>query len=702
MGAVQPIQQMMTKTRYKCVEDITLALLGIIKPSERLTVSQTAAKYRKLNNKGSFVGAWQNATTPYMVEPMDTLDSREHDSETFVGPAQSGKTDGLLINWIAHSVKTDPMDIIIYSPTSAAARDFSLRRVDRLNSDSPEIGSMLSSNRDSDNRLDKQYVSGTLLTLSHPSKTELAGKPVPHVGLTDYDRFPLDIDGDGSAFALASKRTTSFNSFAMTVAESSPSQPIEDPKWIAKTAHEAPPTKGIFSLYNQGDRRRWYWPCPHCNRYFEGKWEHIGWDETKPTDIEKAESVYMACPVNGCVIEPSDRYEMNLWGRWLKDGEVFNSDGQVIGQGQRTLMASFWLRGVAAAFTTWSKLVSSYLAALGDYERTADEGALQKFFNTDLAEPYLPYSAENVRLPEYLKARAEPLGERVVPIGTRLLIACVDVQKNAYVVQMHGISAGAPCDISVIDRFTILKSQRVDDDGERVYVKPHAYLEDWDEIETQVMNKTYPLADGSGRRMMVKLTLCDSGGYTKKRGEGVTEKAYDFYRKLKREGKHGRFHLVKGDPRPGQRRAHISFPDAQKRDRLSAARGDVPILLLNSNVLKDALNSRLDCITPGKGMIRFPDWLEDWWFVEMCCEVRTEKGWENPGGRNEAWDLLYYCLGAIASKLLLLEQVDWTNPPKWAAEWDANDMISEADAPQKFAQKRNNDYDFSELAGNLA
>nr|WP_285222385.1 phage terminase large subunit family protein [Escherichia coli] len=21
-------------------------------------------------------------------------------------------------------------------------------------------------------------------------------------------------------------------------------------------------------MYNRGDRRRWYWPCPHCGEYF--------------------------------------------------------------------------------------------------------------------------------------------------------------------------------------------------------------------------------------------------------------------------------------------------------------------------------------------------------------------------------------------------------------------------------------------------
>lgn len=694
----------MTATSFERLEDITLGLLDILKPPERLTVSQTAAKYRYINNQGSYVGPWKNTTTPYMVEPMDALGSRVQDGVVFVGPAQSGKTDALIINWAAHTIKSDPMDMIIYSPTQAASRDFSMRRLDRLNRHSPEIGGMLQKRRDADNKFDKHYTTGTMLTLSHPSVTELAGKPVPRVALTDYDRMPDDVDGDGSPYDLASKRTTTFNSFAMALAESSPSRPVEDLKWIARTPHEAPPAKGIFALYNRGDRRRWYWPCPHCGEYFEGEFQHLRWDHTKGTDIEQAETVYMACPRNGCIIAPGERHEMQLWGMWLKDGEAIDQNtGRKFGQGQRTMIASFWLKGVAAAFTTWQKLVSTYIAADREYEMTGSEEALKKFYNNDLAEPYIPKGAESDRLPEHLKVRATAYKEKHVPANTRILIATVDVQKNCFVVQVHGIQPGTPYDMVLIDRFSIFKSKRVDADGEHLWVKPSAYLEDWDLITEQVIDKTYPLDDGSGRHMMIKMTVCDSGGYAKDKGEAVTMQAYEFYRKLRRDGKHGRFHLVKGDSKPGQARVRITFPDAQARDKFSAARGDVPVMLLNSNVLKDGLHGRLDCITPGKGMYSFPDWLPDWWFVEMCTERRGPKGWENPShARNEAWDLSYYCIGVCASSLLMIERIDWANPPRWAAEWDVNDMVSTSKDVKRFARQPESDYDFAKLAAKLA
>lgn len=350
-------------TSFKRLEDITLSMLDIMKPPERMEVSETAEKYRYLNNQGSYVGWWKNSKTPYMVEPMNVLGSRFFTGTVFVGPAQSGKTDALILNWAAHSIKTDPMDITIYSPTQAASRDFSMRRIDRLNRHSKDIGRLLQKRRDADNKFDKHYTTGTMLTLSHPSSTEMAGKPIPRVALTDYDRMDDDVDGEGSPYDLATKRTTTFGSFAMALAESSPSKPITDPKWIAKTPHEAPPATGIFALYNRGDRRRWHWPCPHCWEYFEGDWSLIKWDSSQSTDLGKAETVYMVCPNNGCVILEEDRHEMQQWGIWLKDGEAIDKNGRRYGEGARTLIASFWLKGVAAAFASWKTLVATYLAA---------------------------------------------------------------------------------------------------------------------------------------------------------------------------------------------------------------------------------------------------------------------------------------------------------------------------------------------------
>lgn len=690
---------MKTTNRYKHIGEIFVELSTILEPPERLSVSKAAAKYRYVYQPGAYVGPWLNRTTNYMVEPMDLFASREYSGMIFVGPAQCAKTDSLVINTVAYSIKVDPMDLMVVCPTMIAARDFSMRRIDRLHQHSDEIGAMLLPGAENDNTFDKHYRTGMMLSLSWPTPTELAGKPIGRIVLTDRDRMDDDVAGDGEPYDLAAKRTTTFGSYAMTIAESSPSRPVDNPKWIRSTPHEAPPCKGILDLYNRGDRRRWYWPCPDCQKYFEGNFTMLTYEKRQGmTNLEVSETVRMLCPHCGYSIHPDERDEMQFWGVWVKEGQAVNDVGIVYGPSPRTTIASFWLNGVAATFTNWKKLVATYLDANDSYERSMSEEALKKFYNNDLGEPYYPKSMSDLgRLPEILKSRAEHLPEKQVPAGVRFLLGLADVQKNSFVCQVFGISPGAPFDTVLVDRFVIRKSDRIDGDGDHEWIKPHAYLEDWDKLTEHLLEREYPLSDGSGRMMSIKFSACDSGGK-----EGVTTKAYEYYRKLKTENKHRRFILTKGDGTPNQPRSRISYPDASQRDSKSGARGDVPVLMLNSNVIKDDLDGRLDCIEPTKGMFRFPDWLSDSFFAELCAEVRTPKGWIKASPRNEAWDLCYMMIGLAVSELLRIEHLDWNNPPGWAQEWDKNDLVRNADDVNSFASNLESKYDFAKMAKELA
>jgi len=698
---------------YSSINELIAEAAKSLRPPERLTVTEAVEKYVRLNNPGGYTGPYRVETTPYMQEPMDTLNSRQFNGCVFCGPAQASKTESLILGWLAYSVVVDPMDMIIFTPSTAAARDFSVRRVDRLHRNSPAIGRLLSPRRDEDNKRDKMYRNGTMLTLSWPSVTEFAGRPIGRVALTDYDRMDDDIEGDGNPYDLASKRTTTFGSFAMTMAESSPSRPILDPNWLAQSQHEAPPSTGILALYNRGDRRRWVWPCPHCDEYFEGSFRMLQWNTEIKNRMEAAETVRMICPRCSHAIEPRHRAEMQSWGLWLKDGQRVGPNGKIIGKATRSNIASFWLNGTAATFVTWPQLVMMYLAAQEEYDRTATEDALRKFYNNDLAELYLPKAQETRRLPEVLMSRARAVPEREVPPEVRALIALIDVQKNMFVVQVVGIAPGdgtGMFDLHVVDRFDVRKSKRKDGDGDAEWVKPGSYLEDWDLLIENVMEKEYPLAGDADKRMQIKLTLCDSGGR-----EGVTTNAYAFFRKLRRDGKQGRFHLLKGfaagaseargDGQSGAPRTRIHYPDSSTRATgvKAGAQGDIPVLMLNSIALKDALANRLEISEPGKGMIHYPDWLPDWFYKELCAEIRTPKGWEiGKGGRsrNEAWDLLYYALGACFSSLLGLERVRWEAPPAWLDVPAKNPLVIDSATGVAVVEKRK--YDFANFGKALA
>lgn len=691
-------------TLFETLGDIIASSAEGVRPRDRLTVSEAAARHRKIKNVGSFIGDWSDDTAPYLKEVQDVLASNVFTGAVFAGPAQCGKTD-IFLNWLLYSAICDPADMMLIQTSNTTARDFSIRRVDRLHRDSEDVAEKLIKRRDADNVFDKHY-DGMLLTLSWPSINELSGKPIPRLWLTDYDRMDQNVDDEGSPYDLAKKRATSFLSHGMCVAESSPGFVISNPKWMPATRHEAPPTEGILSLYNRGDRRRWYWRCVECKNVFEPDFNMLEWPDT--TDfVEAGEMVRLKCPhcehlyAHDSSDEGPGKYEMNLGGRWVRDGMFWMPDGSMEGTPLRSDIASFWLKGVCAAFAPWKTLVVNYLNACREYETNGTEESLKTTVNTDQGNPYTPKSLASSRMPEDIKNRAKPLGLREVPFGVRFLTAQIDVQKNRFVVQVHG--TGFAKDVWVVDRFEIKHSQRQDPEkpGQFLWVNPGAYPEDWKLLVKEVILKTYPLADGSGRHMPIKFTLCDSGGR-----EGVTANAYNFVRWLRKgdfdedgveietedEGTYAwepgvanRFLLLKGASTMNAPRVKLDFPDSGRKDRHAGALGEIPVLFINTHLLKDNLDKMLDRKEAGGGRINFPDWLDDNFYTELTVEVKDpKKGWINPRKyRNESWDLLAYYLATMLTSAINLEQIAWDDPPGWADEWDHNDLVFNPEVKSK-------------------
>lgn len=681
---------------YDNLGHLITSLTSVFDPPERLTVTEANEKYRRIDNPGAYSGPYCVDKSPYMREIQDTAASREFNAMAVVAPAQSAKTE-MFISWLTYSIMCDPLDMILYQTTKDTGRDFSIRRIDRMHRTNKNIAAKLLPGGSNDNVFDKRY-SNMLLNISWPSINEMSGKPIPRTFLTDYDRMPQDVDGEGSPFDLARKRTTTFGSNGMTVAESSPGFEVEDPAFQRQTDHQAPPCKGILSLYNRGDRRRWYWKCINCGEWFEPSFSLL-WFPRSKDHMESAEAAEMTCPHCAETMTADKKYELNKNGIWLKDGEKINKFNMITGKPIRSDIASFWLKGPAAAFQSWKNLVLNYLKAEEEFQLTNSQEALKTTVNVDQGEAYIRRGNERGRLPDELKAKAVDIGDRVVPENVRFLIATGDVQKNKFVCQVYGVSpAPRSFDLWQIDRIEIEKSHRLDDDNEHLWVNPSVYKEDWYLLIEKVLAKRYRLCDNSGD-MMIKMMVCDSGGKA-----GVTSRAYDFWKELREEGngEHKRFYLCKGNPKMAAPRAEVSYPDAEIKGRTASARGEIPVLMLNSNLLKDTLNAMLDRNKEGGNAFFISKVMPDNVFTELTVEIKGEKGWENPRkARNEAWDLTYYAIGLC--HYLKVMHFDWDRPPSWAAEWANNDLVLPIDASDgKFAETKKASYDLQKLGDLLS
>jgi phage terminase large subunit GpA-like protein len=651
---------------YAQIEQIVKDVVEGIRPPRRVSVSDCAAESLRIEMSGGYAGPWDAALTPYMVVPMNTLKSRRFEAVVFVSPARTGKTLALLDAWITHAVVADPGDMGLYFPTQTLAHDYRKRRIARLHRYSEAMREMLSPRAHDDTIELVIYRHGMLLNLGWPSSSQLAQRDLRYVALSDYDSFPDDVSKEGAPFDLARKRVQVAGSSGKALVESSPKRPVMTHQWSPDGPHCAPPVAGgILPIYNRGDRRRWYWQClDGCHAWFEAP--AMPRFDVLDSPEAAAQTAHVACPHCGQVYRQEDKRRLNgnsaptaanPFGGWLAEGETLHPSGRRTGEPRPSSLASFWLLGCAAAFQSWESIVLKYLLALREFDVSGDESSLKTTVNTDQGLPYTPRSLAAARDPEALVNRVEDLERYQVPDGVRVILAAVDVQAASFEVGVVGYGVGG--ERWLLDRYSIRYT------ADKTAVQPAVYGEHWDLLTERVVHGTYQLADG--RELRVYRSCCDSGGYHDRRNKAdSTARAYEWWRGLKVAGLGHRVRLLKGTVAAGAPFQRESFPDSSRRtDRSAGSRGDVPVLILHTDRLKDVLSADLQRDVPGPGYIHLPQWLSQAHLSELTAEQRTPKGWENPARkRNETWDLLTYCHGLWLS--IGGDKINWEAPPPWA------------------------------------
>jgi phage terminase large subunit GpA-like protein len=666
---------------FTAASPIVTSAAEAYRPPRRVSVSDGVANILMIRQPGGYSGPWSAAETPYMVEPMDMLASRQHEAICFVGPARSGKTMGLLDGWLGNIIVNDPGDILIVQMTQEKAREFSKIRVDRAIRHSPEIKSRMSLRGHDDNTHDKLTKHGMWIKIGWPSATQLASSDYRYVALTDYDRMPDNIDGEGAAYVLAVKRTQTFLSRGMCMVESSPGREYDDPHWRASTAHEAPPASGILGIYNRSDRRRWYWCCPDCFEYFEAAPglalfatlpdEEELFDEIRSAPLSKLAKKHavVCCPHCGSQITHEHKQTLNNYktARWLADGQRVE-DGEVVGDYEPSSIAGYWLGGVAAAYQKWDSIILRYLQGLREYALSGSDLTLKTTINTDQSMPYLPRHLKD-EAGDLAESRLEGLQRYHVPPWARFLLAAVDVQggrRARFVVQVHAI--GPHMESAVIDRYDITESPR----GENERIDPAAYPEDWDVITEKVVKGTYKIDDDDEQELRVLNTIVDYGGEA-----GVSAQAADWRRRVKSQGFGNRITLGKGD---GLLKEMVQRTTARNTE--GKRMNDVPLLLFSSDKFKDQIAAAMRRPEPGPTYMHFPSWLKQWFFDEIRAEVRQKSGkWKKIRARNEALDCwcmiwaLAYSLGPADTR----RKFNWENPPAWAKPIEHNSQLISKD-----------------------
>lgn len=525
---------------------------------------------------------------------MDALNDPAIAEIWFMKSAQVGWTE-VLNNVVGFYVDQDPAPMLLIQPTVEMGEAWSKDRLAPMIRDSPRLTAKIADSKvkDSGNTiLHKSFIGGHITIAGANSPAGLASRPVRVLLCDEVDRYPASAGSEGDPVSLARKRTTTF--------------------WNRKLlAGSTPTVKGksrIEAGFLQGDQRRYFVPCPHCDHKQHLKWANVQWPEGKPEDA------YYVCEGCGAVIVDADKpWMLAEADRRQRAGE--KGIGWVAtAEPKRAGIASFHINEIYSPWVTFGTMAANFIEA----KQFPD--TLRTWINTALGEPD-DVRGESMDETGLLERREVYPAE--VPAGVVLLTCGVDVQDNRLELEIVGWGPGGESwdiDYRVIE-------------GDPGQHPSHSPL--WKQLDDIL---TSDFEHELGVRVRISAAAIDTGGHK-------TEMVYAFCKPRFAR----RVFAVKGVGGHGR-------PLVSKPTRNNSA--GVRLFSVGVDTAKELLFSRLKVNEPGPGFCHFPHTRDVAFFSQITAErlvTRYFKGtavrrWElkDPKARNEALDCRVYATAALA------------------------------------------------------
>lgn len=401
--------------------DLWKGVRDAVRPPPKLTLSQWADKYYRLSAESAAQsGRWH--TLPYQREPMDCVTDPRVTQLSFMKSKRVGFT--LMVGaTVGYHMHQDPCSMLAVQPTLADAQGFSKETITPMLRDIPVLAAIqvedeAKSNRmvskSADTILAKRFPGGALSMVGANSGAGFRRRSCRIVLFDEVDGYPASAGSDGDPIKLGMGRAEYF--------------------WNRKIiAGSTPLVEGasrIESLFEEGDQRRYFVPCPTCGhmdflvftRRSDGRGHHLKFTHeeksTHPTDV------HFVCAQNGCRIEHKNKRDMVAKGEW-RAAKPFHGH------------ASFhiWAAYSYSPNATWAQIAEEFLTA-----RKGGRETMRTFTNTVLAETSKEESDAPDWEPLYQRREKYPVG--TVPEGVRFLTAGVDTQKDRLVYEVVGWGAG--------------------------------------------------------------------------------------------------------------------------------------------------------------------------------------------------------------------------------------------------------------------
>lgn len=333
--------------------------------------------------------------------------------------AQMGKTESLMnvIGWRFDDGPRVPS--LWIAPTQKSVKSVADDRVMKMIRHTPSLWSMLEKGRR--NRVVEKYLAGVRLGFGWAgSATELASHPAGLVIVDELDRMIGDVDGEGDPLTLATARTKNYPLRKIGVCST-------------PTVEGASP---IWSLWEDGTREKWAWPCKHCGTFFVPTLALLKWPDKADPMTARAKA-FVVCPECGGVLTDRHKPRMNADGRFIAHAEQETGQELALAAPRPNSVSSFWISGLASPWQSFGEIAEKLVAA---YRSKAPE-RIQSVVNTYGGEVW-KISGDAPEWQSVMNSRAH-YGRGSVPIGVRLITCGVDVQKDGlyWVIRGWGVNA---------------------------------------------------------------------------------------------------------------------------------------------------------------------------------------------------------------------------------------------------------------------
>ena len=383
-------------------------------PPPILSLSQWADEHFYLSPESSAQsGRW--TTLPYQKGMMDAVTDPKVTQISCMKSARIGWTK-ILNAAIGYFIHQSPCSILLVQPTIEDSKGYSKEEIAPMLRDCPVLQKIIFQDseekgpKDSGNTiLSKAFPGGVLSMIGANSGTGFRRVSRRVVAFDEVDAYPMSAGSDGDPIKLGIKRTEYFH----------------DRKILAGSTPLIAGASRIQELFESGDQRKYYVPCPSCGHMDflvfterDTGGHYLVFDKRSPKDA------HFVCSKNGCVIEHKDKRQMVERGEW-RASKPFEGH------------ASFhiWAAYSYSPNATWGHLAEEFLAA-----KAGGREQLKTFINTALGECW----KESGDAPEWerLYQRREQYRIGSVPKGVKFLTAGVDVQKDRWVYEVVGWGRG--------------------------------------------------------------------------------------------------------------------------------------------------------------------------------------------------------------------------------------------------------------------